>query len=1209
MEKKLVPLGCFYRFTQCASPEPDYAEKENTIAKALEDLKANFYCELCDKQYYKHQEFDNHINSYDHAHKQRLKELKQREFARNVASKSRKDERKQEKALQRLHKLAELRKEAACAPGSGPMFRSTTVTVRDNLNGIPQRALIDSAKKEQEFNFALLHSSKTAGNLTSVASLSPESASNCTPDIKKHGVQIQGLHGHKVGFSFAFPKKAAVKLESSAAAFYEYNDETSAEHGLSRRSRFVPGPCNLQVSSTEEIVLCSEEKPGSIAPFIEKHANNTESTPLQDTNEPSGEENIIQEVTELTSPLSHSKGTGLGDLDSVCVNVDSAVWIDETPSSIALGNQTLPGESHSDEHLGNECTGPPVNEDCLSQPNIWEENDQNISSDSASTQAEIKKYSSDGLIPANSEGETIALPWKQNSQKRPCEPFVPVLNKHGSTILQWPSEMLIYTNTEPSVSYSCNPLCFDFRSSRLNECLEKNKPQSNMPNSSQKAGSSQGLVLGHIDESLSVNADCTTDISRQPCSDTTPVTMDVSLARSCTPVKNQDELGLGALWMTESQEKCHNPPKCIQGCSSANEQQNKVWIKRTHEKWFHKTRKRKRRRKLCHHHYEEMIEADADISPEAEQQSSCGGVAKHHKLPSTAEKGADENGLGHSVVERLQQTSETLGVENSVTISTSTQVHGNESPHPVWNTKDDKDCCMNSNDPWRRNKAISPRQSNKPGLNSGRCTSVYSRAFCSWNIRRSSSSPDHKHFGSYSDEKCTNQSQPVKRAYNSLSDESERSHRKRRHHMHSCSSDESSNAQSCFSEENLRQSHSLAIPCKAKRKRRRKRSRLHRMYMERAPRRNVSVSSPKEVSTFNHSPKQSTEENAEPTKNPSVTEYANNMEQTMQTVESQTASQPELLLSVETIQESNCSITEKTPYLEEFTFSASPVSEHSVLSTMKPRNILEEAEKHENVSVPEIQAPNKGPSLERNLDPPPPKAYLCHYEVAENIPQEKLHPSPNEWLRYNPGIFSAPPPLPFKEAHINGHAFITTEQILAPFTLPEHTLLLPAENYDKFKELQCEAYHQIIQQNMLASKMKLAFPPAAVQPSSAPLQPMPLQPPLCSTSVTTIHHTLLQQHAAAAAAAAAATTFKVLQPHQQFLSQVPTLSRTPLPHVSVGPRLCPAGHAAIVGPPQLPLLPGSVLHPSHLGFPPLPHTLFPSLLSPHPAVIPLQPLF
>lgn len=52
--------------------QQDQMEKEKAIAKALEDLRANFYCELCDKQYTKHQEFDNHINSYDHAHKQVL---------------------------------------------------------------------------------------------------------------------------------------------------------------------------------------------------------------------------------------------------------------------------------------------------------------------------------------------------------------------------------------------------------------------------------------------------------------------------------------------------------------------------------------------------------------------------------------------------------------------------------------------------------------------------------------------------------------------------------------------------------------------------------------------------------------------------------------------------------------------------------------------------------------------------------------------------------------------------------------------------------------------------------------------------------------------------------------------------------------------------------------------------------------------------------
>ncbi|KAG7242070.1 hypothetical protein INR49_024116 [Caranx melampygus] len=56
---------------------------ERALGCSVEDLKALFYCELCDKQYLRHQEFDNHINSYDHAHKQRLKDLKHREFARN----------------------------------------------------------------------------------------------------------------------------------------------------------------------------------------------------------------------------------------------------------------------------------------------------------------------------------------------------------------------------------------------------------------------------------------------------------------------------------------------------------------------------------------------------------------------------------------------------------------------------------------------------------------------------------------------------------------------------------------------------------------------------------------------------------------------------------------------------------------------------------------------------------------------------------------------------------------------------------------------------------------------------------------------------------------------------------------------------------------------------------------------------------------------
>ncbi|KAJ8411663.1 hypothetical protein AAFF_G00164710 [Aldrovandia affinis] len=210
----------------------DYAEKETAIAKALEDLKANFYCELCDKQYHKHQEFDNHINSYDHAHKQRLKELKQREFARNVASKSWKDERKQERALRRLHQLAEQRQQWACGPGSGPKFRTTTV----------------SAKVQHQENSPL---EKDCGPkhqpvpLTSGAA-SKDEASRCLPDLPAHREQPHGRkrasqsscgYSHqRAGVSFCFSRKAQLKLESCASVFSDGVEEASDREDLRRQT-------------------------------------------------------------------------------------------------------------------------------------------------------------------------------------------------------------------------------------------------------------------------------------------------------------------------------------------------------------------------------------------------------------------------------------------------------------------------------------------------------------------------------------------------------------------------------------------------------------------------------------------------------------------------------------------------------------------------------------------------------------------------------------------------------------------------------------------------------------------------------------------------------------------------------------------------------------------------------------------------------------
>lgn len=46
------------------------AEKEKKLTETLLEMNKSFYCELCDKQYTKYSEYDNHINSYSHHHQQ-----------------------------------------------------------------------------------------------------------------------------------------------------------------------------------------------------------------------------------------------------------------------------------------------------------------------------------------------------------------------------------------------------------------------------------------------------------------------------------------------------------------------------------------------------------------------------------------------------------------------------------------------------------------------------------------------------------------------------------------------------------------------------------------------------------------------------------------------------------------------------------------------------------------------------------------------------------------------------------------------------------------------------------------------------------------------------------------------------------------------------------------------------------------------------------
>ncbi|KFO64058.1 Zinc finger protein 804A, partial [Corvus brachyrhynchos] len=1187
----------------------DYAEKKNTIAKALEDLKANFYCELCDKQYYKHQEFDNHINSYDHAHKQRLKELKQREFARNVASKSRKDERKQEKALQRLHKLAELRKERTCAPGSGPMFKSTTVTVQDDCNDTPKSAAIDSTKS-QNFSCTLMHDAQNCKDVASVVSSSPGDAGSPQSDTNKCGDQVQGAQGHRVGFSFAFPKKAAVKLESSAAVFYEFNDETSMEHGFSRRSRFVPETCNLQSPSAAEIVVCPEEKHNCFHPLVEKCTDTAEAPESQESKEPSSEESGVLESPAVTPAMSHSKHPVSLDTDSHSVDVSAADLGHQTLPLAADSAQVLPLDGSGHELQASRAPVQELVEDCSSLQDVAEENYNDGNSDPSANETEIKNLGADAVVPAPSEEGSGAPKSKPDMYKRPCQPFVPVLSKYGSNILQWPSEMLIYTSTDPSISYSCNPLYFDFKSSRASDSQEKPKHQPNIPHLHHKTESHHVLVSDFTNKPTSECGGYEVEVKKNVCNYTIPLLSDVSLFRNCDLAKNQNKVSLDESFTIRKIEKYHMSQNPLQQNTVIDKKYNKVWIKEGHEKWLHRGRKSKRRRKLCHCHYHHCGDTtvpEMEMSPVTEKEVTYRDENKYQHLQNNSEKCRHDAGNIWLTASEVLQSHRKFGIENGPkrVMSASDHIHWDRGWCDFWSAKNSGQH-HGCKGPHRKSKASSRRQAKQLTTSSRRHSLRHSKTCCSWKGRRSSYNPEHKCLEQCSEEKGLSQNQPIKRGYSVLTEEPEKPHRKRRQHTYSSSSDESSCGQTLSAEECLRQVHALGTYHKAKGKHRRRKTRIHHVFLDRNAKSETSEPSKENSanSTLNILGDLLTQDDLEETNADPKDDDAKDRDETMELEESKAPLETAGPQVLEDDKLMACAVMESAPAMlpDVITSSAASAPDHTAPAAAAKQDLPQEAKKKENVNSRENQARYKIPVPNRHLEHAPPKSYLCHYELAESLPHEKMGEVAGEWVQCNPGIFSSPPPLPFKEAQVNSHTFLTTEQLIAPFPLPDQTLIFPPDNHEKFKELPSEAYQQIVPQNVLSSKVKFAFAPPAMQPPGSPLPPLPLQPPLCSTSVTTIHHTILQQHAAAGA-------LKVLQPHQQFLSQVPALSRAPLPHLPVGPRLCPGGHAAFVAPPHLPLLPPSVLHPVPLAFPPLPHTVFPSLLAPHPAVIPLQPLF
>ncbi|XP_027027654.2 G patch domain-containing protein 8 isoform X2 [Tachysurus fulvidraco] len=422
-----------FRGPLCANggaESPDYAGKEKAITKTLENLKANFYCELCDKQYNKHQEFDNHINSYDHAHKQRLKELKQREFARNVSSKSWKDERKQEKALKRLHQIALLKQQR-----DGDQEKKIDL-IAAGQDKQQEKIRLNSSDKSGEKNILCHnqnHSSPSPDLTTKIAQSAPVLTNQCSLRVKCSSLLAQSPKGHrdaKAGVSFCFSKRAHLKLDSCASVFTDGLDETSDQKEFQRHQQKLA----LQGLLSQSPSHTQDDQHVHLDPMP---LNNSPQRDLQ-TDQPNEEGSLEMQVMYCTiEPQSQS-----------CPDSQGQEVGKQPPRSKdkAANNGQTPRQEMTFDGL--------MERNSLNNTSLDGNNNMALGQLNA-------QYSKQDLLKSSKKDDLTTEDCLAASDLG-NKTFLNVLGKDG-TKLKWPCELVQYTSDEPRVSYSCNPLFLNFK--------------------------------------------------------------------------------------------------------------------------------------------------------------------------------------------------------------------------------------------------------------------------------------------------------------------------------------------------------------------------------------------------------------------------------------------------------------------------------------------------------------------------------------------------------------------------------------------------------------------------------------------------------------------------------------------------------------------------------------------------------------------------
>lgn len=323
------------------------------------------------------------------------------------------------------------------------------------------------------------------------------------------GSQVQSVHPRVRPVSFSLPKRSCVLLHQSAAIFIQ----AGRNSGLSEKQEGVMVQERIKVRAKVEDQPQKPQVSADVAPDDMDHAD-------------TGKQSNLDGQTEIQSSeasASESEGVRTGTETSSC-NPD----VIKVEDSVISRNETQFSSCNDDRIGAQVCTQSRTQAHLYLNSGVPQENTADnvatvMSKDFVCRSSQLEVENHTQLIPAkltnNMQCPVISLPAKisfdssndpkesssqlkdpnicpSNDSKesltlppsRPQEPFCHVLSRDGSRVLLWPSEMVSYTKTSPSISYSINPLLYDFRAhnrakeggkdkkGRLQEGSERIKP-------------------------------------------------------------------------------------------------------------------------------------------------------------------------------------------------------------------------------------------------------------------------------------------------------------------------------------------------------------------------------------------------------------------------------------------------------------------------------------------------------------------------------------------------------------------------------------------------------------------------------------------------------------------------------------------------------------------------------------------------------------